>query len=102
MIEGNRLLRQVRELPPADLVAGVRRSGAYAKGLWVRLNGGGKAGLDDALPLELPKPVSSKVGSLPPWIRRRYSVYSLVLVGASPSSHIQGRVSAFRTGVNWR
>lgn len=52
----------MRELPPADLVAGVKRSGVYAKGLWVRLNGGGNAGLGDALPLELPKPVSSKVG----------------------------------------
>lgn len=46
-------------------MAGVKRSGVYAKGLWIRLNGGGKAGLNDALPLELPKPVSSKVDQNP-------------------------------------
>jgi hypothetical protein len=54
-------LQQVRE-NPADVLAGVKRSASYAKGLWVRLNGGGRSGnRQEPLPAELPVPVSTKV-----------------------------------------
>ena len=62
MIHGLSFGLQVRELPPGYLLSGVRRGAGYAKGLWVRLNGGGRPGnRQEPLPAELPVPVSTKV-----------------------------------------
>jgi len=52
---------QVRQLPPRDVLAGVRQGAAYARGVWVRLNGGGKTGDGFLrLPEGLPIPTSTK------------------------------------------
>ena len=53
----------MRKLPPKDVLAGVRRGGSYVRGLWVRLNGGGKSDFGQPrLPEGLPLPTSTKVG----------------------------------------
>jgi len=69
---------QVRELPPGYLLSGVKRGAGYAKGLWVRLNGGGRSGnRNEPLPAELPIPVSTKA-------RKR-----LDLIHTSVAHHVQ-------------
>lgn len=52
-------VQKVRELPPQDLLDGVRRGAAYAQGVWVRLNGGGK----DASELRLPEGLTVPAGT---------------------------------------
>lgn len=55
----------MRELPPRDVLAGVRRGASYARGVWERLNGGGGGGREGGrlrLPDFLPLPSATKVG----------------------------------------
>lgn len=55
---------QARATPVTALAEGLSSSAAYAKGLWVRLNGGGRRGgfhsNAQGLPSDLPAPVSSR------------------------------------------
>mmetsp|Transcript_20484 Transcript_20484/g.61660 ORF Transcript_20484/g.61660 Transcript_20484/m.61660 type:complete len:811 (-) Transcript_20484:440-2872(-) len=55
-------VQKVREIPPQDLLAGVRKSASYARGVWVRLNGGGKGSGGLRLPDGIPLPPTTKEG----------------------------------------
>lgn len=50
------MLKKARESDLTDLV---RESGAYLKGLWLRLNGGGTSSTRVRLPRSLPLPAST-------------------------------------------
>ena len=84
---------QVRELPPGDLLAGLKGSAGYAQGLWVRLNGGGKSSAADALPIELPKPKSSKVRAMTADLHQlRNALHDDEDMGMPPHHHCCGCV----------
>ncbi len=52
----------MRELPARDVLAGVRQGAEYARGVWERLNGGGRSGGPaPRLPDGLPLPTATKV-----------------------------------------
>jgi hypothetical protein len=55
---------QARATPVTALAEGLSNSAAYAKGLWDRLNGGGRrgsaSGAPQGLPSDLPAPVSTR------------------------------------------
>lgn len=55
---------QARATPVSTVVGGLSSGAAYAKGLWVRLNGGGRRGGGNAasgpLPYQLPAPVATR------------------------------------------
>lgn len=54
--------RQVRRLPPRDVLTGLQRTATYTRNVWVRLNGGRVPGGGGAvrLPDGLPVPTSTK------------------------------------------
>ena len=57
---GSRLYAQARTTPVTAVVTGVRGGAVYARGLWDRLNGGGRRVERSGMPFGLPAPRAQK------------------------------------------